>query len=315
MYLWQHQRRFNSYPEYFRKHFGKRVQKLAIDAGFTCPNRDGTKGSGGCTFCDSNSFNPGYCLPEKGISTQLAEGVEFHVKRYRKATKYLAYFQAFSNTYADLDVLKTRYEEALQFPGVIGLTIGTRPDCINDAILEYLSELSEKYYIVVEYGVETTSEEVLRRVNRGHTFAQSLEAIWKTHQKGIKTGAHLMFGFPGETKDYIINQTDAINQLPLHSLKIHQLQMIKGTAMAEDYAQNPDRYHFYSLQEYLDLVIDFLERLKPQILIERIAGEVPPRFQAGPGWGLIRNNQVLHLFEQRLKERSTWQGRLFKNAN
>ena len=311
MYPWGHNRRFNSYPEYFKKIFGQRIQKLAIDAGFTCPNRDGTIATGGCTFCDSNSFNPSYCIPEKSITQQLAEGVEFHQNRYRRASSYLAYFQAFSNTYAPIEILKLKYQEALDYPNIAGIITGTRPDCISDEILDYLREIAEKYFVVVEYGIESCYNASLEKVNRGHSFDDSVNAIRKTASGNLKAGAHLIFGLPGETREMIIAQAKIISELPLHSLKIHQLQIIKNTTMAAQYLQNPDSFSFFTLHEYLDLVIDFIERLSPEILIERIAGEVPPRFQAGPGWGLIRNNQVLHLFEQRLKERSTWQGRLY----
>jgi hypothetical protein len=297
MFPWGHLRRYNSYPEYFKRVFGERVQKLAIDAGFTCPNRDGSKGSFGCTFCDSNSFNPSYCTPDKSISQQLKEGVEFHLNRYRRATRYLAYFQAFSNTYAPIEVLTKKYQEALSFPGVVGLIIGTRPDCVSDELIKYLRILAKEFYVLVEYGVESCYDETLIQVNRGHNFADSAAAIIRTANGDLKTGAHIIFGLPRESKQMIVEQAAVLSRLPLHTLKIHQLQIIKNTVMADDFANNPERFTFFSLDEYVDLVIDFLELLSPDIIIERIAGEVPPRFLAGPGWGLIRNNQVLHLFE------------------
>ncbi|OFX27283.1 MAG: TIGR01212 family radical SAM protein, partial [Bacteroidetes bacterium GWA2_31_9b] len=191
-YLWGHNRRFNSYSEYFRQNFGERVQKVTIDAGFTCPNRDGSKGTGGCTYCNNDAFNPSYCKPEKSIKQQIEEGMEFHINRYRRAKNYLAYFQAYSNTYAPLEHLKKIYSEALAIPGVVGLVIGTRPDCIDDEKLEYFKELSKSHYIIIEYGVESCYNKTLERINRGHTFEQSVEAIVKTHQLGIKTGAHFI---------------------------------------------------------------------------------------------------------------------------
>ncbi|HRY32423.1 MAG TPA: TIGR01212 family radical SAM protein [Bacteroidales bacterium] len=312
MYPWGHNRRFNSYSGYFQKKFGTRVQKLTLDAGFTCPNRDGTLGTGGCTFCNNEAFNPSYCSPSKTITQQLAEGVSFHQKRYRRATKYLAYFQAYSNTYASLDVLKTRYEEALAYPDVIGLVIGTRPDCISDPLLDYLEALSKKCYIVVEYGIESCRDDVLQAVNRGHSFSQSAEAVNLTAARGILTGAHIILGLPGESREDMLQGASLLSGLPLHSIKLHQLQIIKNTLMAEEYRDHPGRFSFLSLDAYLDLVADYLELLRPTLLVERIAGEVPPRFLAGPGFGLIRNDQILQKLEDRLAERNTWQGRLWR---
>ncbi len=312
MYSWGNSRRFNSYPEYFKRVIGHRLQKLSLDAGFSCPNRDGSKGSGGCTYCDSKSFNPSYCTSDLSVSNQLQRGVEFHRKRYNKALKYLAYFQAYSNTYADIDKLKLLYEEALAFPDIAGLVIGTRPDCISDEILEYLKKLSEKYYIVLEYGLESCYNSSLERIRRGHTFEESVRAIQRTSEAGILSGAHMIFGLPGESKQMIIAQAETLSELPLHSLKIHQLQIVKSTVMAEEYEANPADFPDFDFLEYIDLVIDFIERLTPDIIIERIAGELPLRFLAGPRWpGNMRNSQVLAFFEQRLKERSTWQGRLY----
>ncbi|MCX6273318.1 MAG: TIGR01212 family radical SAM protein [Bacteroidetes bacterium] len=307
---WKHQRRYNSYAEYFRQEFGTRVQKLTLDAGFTCPNRDGTAGTGGCTYCNNDAFNPSYCQPEKSITRQLKEGVGFHKVRYRRAVNYLAYFQAYSNTYAPLERLRALYEEALSFPGVIGLVIGTRPDCIDNEMLDYFSELNSRVYLVLEYGVESIYNNTLEKVNRGHSWEQSEEAIQKTAARGIRTGAHFILGLPGETREMMLNTAEVISSLPLHSIKLHQLQIIKDTRMAIDYQNDPSAFSFFTLNEYIELVIDFLERLNPAIVVERIAGEVPPRFLAGPGWGLIRNDQVLQRVENRIEERNTWQGKL-----
>ena len=313
-YLWGHNRRFNSYSEYFRQNFGERVQKVTIDAGFTCPNRDGSKGTGGCTYCNNDAFNPSYCKPEKSIKQQIEEGMEFHINRYRRAKNYLAYFQAYSNTYAPLEHLKKIYSEALAIPGVVGLVIGTRPDCIDDEKLEYFKELSKSHYIIIEYGVESCYNKTLERINRGHTFEQSVEAIVKTHQLGIKTGAHFIFGLPGETRDEMMPEAKLISALPLDTIKFHQLQIIKGTAMEKEYNTHPENFTFFELPEYIDFFIKFIEQLNPAIVVERFAGEVPPRFLAGPGWGLIRNDQIMVKFEKRLEELDTWQGRLFQKA-
>ena len=313
-YLWGHNRRFNSYSEYFRQNFGERVQKVTIDAGFTCPNRDGSKGTGGCTYCNNDAFNPSYCKPEKSIKQQIEEGMEFHINRYRRAKNYLAYFQAYSNTYAPLEHLKKIYSEALAIPGVVGLVIGTRPDCIDDEKLEYFKELSKSHYIIIEYGVESCYNKTLERINRGHTFEQSVEAIVKTNQMGIKTGAHFIFGLPGETRDEMMAEAKLISALPLDTIKFHQLQIIKGTAMEKEYNTHPENFIFFELPEYIDFFIKFIEQLNPAIVVERFAGEVPPRFLAGPGWGLIRNDQIMVKFEKRLEELDTWQGRLFQKA-
>jgi len=308
---WDHNRRFNSYSEYFRQNFGERVQKVTIDAGFTCPNRDGSKGFGGCTYCNNDAFNPSYCKPEKSIKQQIEEGMEFHINRYRRAKNYLAYFQAYSNTYAPLEHLKKIYSEALAIPGVVGLVIGTRPDCIDDEKLEYFKELSKSNYIIIEYGVESCYNKTLERINRGHTFEQSVEAIIKTNQLGIKTGAHFIFGLPGESRDEMMAEAKLISALPLDTIKFHQLQIIKGTAMETEYNKHPENFTFFELPEYIDFFIKFIEQLNPAIVVERFAGEVPPRFLAGPGWGLIRNDQIMVKFEKRLEELNTYQGKFF----
>ncbi len=309
---WGHNRRFNSYSEYFKRTFGERVQKVTIDAGFTCPNRDGSKGTGGCTYCNNDAFSPSYCIPEKSVTQQINEGIEFHEKRYRRANKFLAYFQAYSNTYKPLNELKKIYDEALQIDGIAGLVIGTRPDCIDDEKLEYFQKLSEKYYIILEYGIESCNNDTLKTINRGHTFEEAVEALEKTKKYGIKTGAHFIFGLPGESKEYLLNEAKTISSLPLDTVKFHQLQIIKGTAMENDFKENPSKYNFYELPEYIEFFIQFLERLNPKFVVERFAGEVPPRFLAGPSWGLIRYDQILNKFEKRLTELDTWQGKFFK---
>lgn len=308
---WGHHRRFNSYNEYFKKTFGQRVQKLSIDAGFTCPNRDGTISTGGCTYCNNDAFNPSYCLPAKSIRQQIEEGKQFHAWRYRRAVDYLAYFQAFSNTFAPLEHLKKIYDEALAVDGIIGLVIGTRPDCIDDEKLNYFQELSKNHYLIIEYGIESCYDETLKRINRGHTFGQSVEAIEKTASRGIKTGAHLIFGLPGETTAKIMAEAEILSKLPLNTIKFHQLQIVKNTKMALEYLDRPENFTFFSLNEYIELIVNFLELLNPKIVIERFAGEVPPRFLAGPGWGTIRYDQILQKIENRLEERKTWQGKLY----
>jgi radical SAM protein (TIGR01212 family) len=311
VYPWGHVRRFNAYSSYFRSIYGARVQKVSIDAGFTCPNRNGTKGSGGCTYCNNDAFNPSYCLPSKSVSRQIEEGIEFHKWRYSEAVSYLAYFQAYSNTYAPLDKLKKVYEEALNYPGVIGLIIGTRPDCIDEEKLAYLKELSQSCYLAVEYGIESCHNKTLLRINRGHTFEDAVWAVERTSGLGLNTGAHFIFGLPGETREEMLNQASVISRLPLKTVKFHQLQIIKGTLMEKEFLDRPYDFELFTWEAYRDFFISFLERLNPAIVVERFTGEAPPRFLSGEGWGKKRTDQIVNLIEKRLEELDTWQGRLY----
>jgi len=315
IYPWGDSRRFNSYSAHIKSLFGNRVQKVSIDAGFTCPNRDGSKGVGGCTYCNNDAFNPSYCTPQKSITVQIAEGVKFHQTRYRRATGYLAYFQAYSNTYADVNQLEKMYSEALAYPGVLGLVVGTRPDCINDEIISLLKKLSEQYYVIVEYGVESCNNETLRRINRGHTYEDSVAAIQKTAEAGIFTGAHFIFGLPGESREEMIGSAKIISLLPLTSVKFHQLQIIRGTAMEKEYNENHNRFVMFTFDEYMEFFIDFLERFNPEIIVERFTGEAPPDLVIAPGWGKKRTDEIMNIFEKRLDERKTWQGRLYGSVN
>jgi uncharacterized protein len=310
IYPWGHERRFNAYSNYFRQKYGARVQKVSIDAGFTCPNRDGTKASGGCTYCNNDAFNPSYCKPSKTITQQITEGIEFHKWRYSEAASYLAYFQAYSNTYAPLEILKKLYDEALCCNGVIGLIIGTRPDCIDDEMLRYIKELSAHHYIAVEYGIESCYNRTLDRINRGHSFEDAVEAVRLTAALKINTGAHFIFGLPGETREEMLAVADIISKLPLTTVKFHQLQIIRGTSMEKEFESNPGDFELFSWEEYLDFFIKFLERLNPAIVVERFTGEAPPRFLKGEYWGKKRTDQIVGLVEKRLEELDTWQGRL-----
>ena len=312
IYPWGHGRRFNAYSNYFRTIYGARVQKVSIDAGFTCPNRDGSKSTGGCTYCNNDAFNPSYCESVKPVSVQIGEGIEFHRWRYNEAVSYLAYFQAYSNTYAPVETLKRLYEEALSYPGVIGLIIGTRPDCIDDEKLEYLKELSDRYYIAVEYGIESCYNKTLRRINRGHSFEDAVFALEKTAAFGINAGAHFIFGLPGETREEMLKEVDIISALPIKTVKFHQLQIIKGTTMENEFKQNPGDFELFGWEDYLAFFISFLERLNPDIVVERFTGEAPPRFLTGEGWGKKRTDQIVSLIEKRLEELDTWQGRIYQ---
>ena len=310
-YPWGHKRRFNAYSNYFKKFYGGRMQKVSIDAGFTCPNRDGTAGTGGCTYCNNDAFNSSYCHPSKTVSEQLATGIDFLKRRYNKPAAYLAYFQAFSNTYAPLERLKVLYNEALTYPGISGLIIGTRPDCINEEKLGYFKELSEKYFIAVEYGVESCYDKTLKRINRGHTFRQAVDTIKMTSAKGIKTGAHFIFGLPGESREEMLKEAEIISALPLNTAKFHQLQIIRGTLMEKEFRERPENFNLFSFEDYVEFFIIFLERLNPAIVVERFTGEAPPDFLTEQRWGKRRTEQIVSIIEKRLEELNTWQGRLY----
>ena len=311
MYIFPEGKRYNSFAGYYRNKFGERLQKLVIDAGFSCPNRDGTVGRGGCTYCDNAAFHPGYSTPSKSLYQQIDEGIEFHRGRYPRVKHYLAYFQAYSNTYGPLSLLKELYEEALSHPSVVGLVIGTRPDCIDEEKLDYLASLSQKDVIVIEYGIESCYDTTLRRINRGHDFECARRAVEMTAARGIDVGAHFILGLPGETREMMLEQCSLISALPLTSVKFHQLQIVKGTKMEAEYSAHPEEFLRFGLDDYLDLVIDILERLHPDLWIERVAGEVPPRFVSETPWGLIRNVDILRRLDQRLEERDTFQGRQY----
>lgn len=308
---WGDERRFNSYSRYFAKQFGGRVQKISIDADFSCPNRDGKISTGGCTFCSNEAFNPSYCRPEKSIKQQIEEGIEFHRRRYRRASQYLAYFQPFSNTYKPLEELKSIYQQALEVPEIAGIVIGTRPDIVDNCILQLFNEIQKTHYVMLEYGVESVYDETLKRVNRGHDFATAERAIHMTADYGIPCGAHFIFGLSGETKTMMLDAADIISQLPLTTVKFHQLQIFKGTKMAEEYQAHPEAFHLFDLEEYIDFVIDFAERLNPNIVIERFAGEVPPRYLVSEPWMKLRYDEVLSRIEKRMAERATWQGKCY----
>ena len=385
---------YNSFVGYYRRRYGERVQKLVLDAGFSCPNRDGTVGWGGCSYCDNAAFHPGYSTPGKALLAQIEEGIEFQRVRYPRVRHYLGYFQAYSNTYGTLERLQRAYEEVLSHPEVVGIVIGTRPDCVDEEKLDYLSGLAggrvlkgwrrtfggsgidggwanersadsgsgangwraddrstndrstnsistnsrstnggsiddrstnngsangglpegktiDAPIVVVEYGIESCYDATLRRINRGHDFECARRAVEMTAERGLDTGAHFILGLPGETREMLLDQCDAISSLPLRSVKFHQLQIVKGTAMEKEYAADPSAFYRPGLDEYLNFVIDILERLRPDLYIERVAGEVPPRFVNDTPWGLVRNFEILRMLDRRMEERGARQGRLF----
>ena len=264
---------YTNYNQILKDQFGARVQKISINAGFTCPNRNGVKGWGGCTFCNNQTFFPEYCQPTKSVVQQMEEGIYFF-RRY-EGQIYLAYFQAYTNTYGSLDELKLRYEEALAVDGCVGLVIGTRPDCMPDTLLDYIEELSHRTFVMVEYGIESANDNTLLRINRGHDFATAVDAIRRTHERGILVGGHLILGLPGEDRDELMRQAEAIASLPLDMVKLHQLQLIRGTRMAREYEQCPEDFHLYGVDEYIDLAIDYIERLPSTMVVERFISQSP----------------------------------------
>lgn len=302
--------RYNEYGSWLTAQLGVKAQKISLNAGFTCPNRDGRVGAGGCTYCNNQTFNPDYCAPTKSITQQLEEGKAFFARKYPEM-KYLAYFQAYTNTYDSLENLKAKYEEALRVPGVMGLVIGTRPDCMPDSLLDYLEELHRRSFLLVEYGVESVYDKTLMRIHRGHTHAQTVDAIRRTAERGIPVGAHIILGLPGESREEMLAEADVLSRLPLTMLKLHQLQLIKGTQMAAEYADAPEDFHLFTADEYVDLVIDFLERLRPDFVLERFVSQSPASLLARPGWGL-KNHEFVAKVKRRLQERDTCQGRLYR---
>jgi len=301
--------RYLNYNQVLKTTFAERVQKISINAGFTCPNRDGSKGTGGCTYCNNQTFSPEYCKPTRTVSQQVEEGIGFFHHKYQ-AQHYLAYFQSYTNTYDTIDKLKAIYDEALAFPKVVGLVVGTRPDCVNDELLDYFAELSRKCYVMIEYGIESTNDETLEFINRGHDFACAEKAIAATAARGIKTSAHIILGLPRESREVILGHAAKLSRLPIDALKIHQLQLVRGTRMAKQFVENPEWFNLFSASEYVDLVVDFLERFNPDIAIERFVSQSPQKLLIAPEWGL-KNFEFTAKIEKRLEERDTWQGKLF----
>jgi uncharacterized protein len=308
IYSWGHTKRYNDFSTHFRSLFQERVQKVSTDAGFTCPNRDGSKGKGGCTYCNNKTFNPSYCQLSKSISVQLEEGIAFFRRKY-ESMKFLAYFQAFTNTYAPYDDLVRMYEEAIKVPDIIGIVIATRPDCLNNEILDYFQKLAEDYYVMVEIGVESCENHTLEMINRGHTFEDSAIAIEKLATRNIHNCAHLILGLPGEDRNTLLNQAKIISTLPVENIKLHQLQIHKETAMAIQYKQQPELFELYpSATDFVELIVDYIELLRPSIIIERFVSESPAKLLIAPNWG-IKNFEFVAKVERRLIERDSWQGK------
>ncbi len=301
---------YSDYGTFIRNKFGERVQKISINVGFTCPNRDGSKGRGGCTYCNNQSFKPDYCEPQNDIGEQLKKGIDFFSQK-RNINKFLAYFQSYTNTYAELDLIKDLYLKALSYPGVVGLVIGTRPDCISEELIEFLSELSKKYFICLELGVESTLDRSLEAVNRCHTFAETKEAFEMTSNKGIYLGAHLILGLPGESRDEMLQHAVELSKLPIDFLKLHQLQIVKHTVMASQYRRNPEKFNLFEIEDYLDLLTHFIGLLRPDVVLERFISESPSDLLIAPKWGL-KNFEMMHLIEKKIAKENMWQGKFYK---
>jgi radical SAM protein (TIGR01212 family) len=308
-----HGRRYHAYNDWVKREHGGRLQKVSIDAGFTCPNRDGKLGVGGCTFCNNDGFTPSYLREQRDIGRQIDTGVAFMRRRYPQTQRFLAYFQSYSNTYGELARLQALYETALAHPDISGLVVGTRPDCLPDEILDYLATLSRHMPVELEIGIESCSDAVLRECLRGHDFACTQDAIRRAAQRGLFITGHLLLGLPLETKESLIAGARALARLPLDAMKFHQLQIIRGTRLANQYRADPASVPLLSPEAYIDAVIDVLEHLPANIKIQRLGSEVPPAQRVSPDWG-IRLSRFPEMLEARLQARQTWQGRLCTDA-
>lgn len=308
-FYWGHSKRYNDYSSHIKRIFDGKVQKISIDAGFTCPNRDGSKGYGGCTFCNNKTFTPSYCSQEQSVGQQINEGMSFFSRKYDKM-QYLAYFQSYTNTYATDDLLISLYEKAMEHKEVIGLIIATRPDCLSETILDYFERKSKEIYLVVELGVESCENCTLERVNRGHTFEESIIAIKNLSSIGVKNCVHMMLGLPDESHEIILEQARKLSVLPIDYLKLHQLQIHKNTVLADQYFEAPENFQIFATpNDYAELIVDYLELLSPKIIVERFTSQSPPELLIAPKWGM-KNHEFVALVEKALRRRNTWQGRL-----
>ncbi|MCX9155310.1 TIGR01212 family radical SAM protein [Niveibacterium sp. 24ML] len=300
-------RRYNAYNDWVTRKHGGRIQKVSVAAGFTCPNRDGSVGTGGCSFCNNAGFTPGYLDVRAGIHAQIETGLGFLRRRYPAINRFIAYFQSYSNTYGEMARLRECYEAALAHPDICGLAIGTRPDCLPDEVLDYLAELAQTRHIELEIGVESTSDAALEQVNRGHDFTCSADAITRAAQRGLFITVHLILGLPGETQADMLIGADRLSALPINAIKFHQLQLVRGTPLARAWQRNPESVPLFEEDAYLDLLADFVERLSPAILIQRLGSEVPPHLKLAPTWNL-RLSELAPRLDALLQSRGTHQG-------
>lgn len=300
LFPWGSTSPYHDYSTYINRTFGCRVQKVSINAGFTCPNRDGKVGVGGCAFCNNSTFNPDYCQPSKTVTQQIEEGIAFFGKKY-KTLKYLAYFQAYSNTYGATEHILSLYREALAHPLICGLVIGTRPDCLADDLLASLSQMAQTHYVAVELGAETTNDRTLQLINRGHTWQCTVEAVRRLAAASIPVGLHLIMGLPTETREEQLLRADELSALPITFVKLHQLQIVKGSAFATIYEQNPSFFDLWAADEYVGFCAEFAMRLSPHIVIERFVSQAPPSLVLAPQWG-VKNYEFTHRVEKKLRE-------------
>lgn len=298
---------YNNYSDFIKSIFNERVQKVSVDAGFSCPNRDGLKGYGGCTYCDNKTFNPFYCSSDKSITQQINEGILFFEPKY-KTQKYLAYFQAYTNTYSDINTLKKYYDEALACEKVVGMVISTRPDCIDEKIVSLLNSYTNKYKVFLEIGIESTKDATLNYINRCHTFKDTQKAFELTENTNLIVGGHLIIGLPNESKIDIINHAKKISDLNIKTIKLHQLQIIKGTKMENDYLKNPQNYNLFNVDDYIKIVSEFIKFLNPKIVVERFSSESPKDMLIAPRWGGLKNFEITEKIKKYLFENKIYQG-------
>ena len=301
------ERRYHAWNEHVKTRYGGRVQKVSVAAGFTCPNRDGLLGTGGCTFCNNASFTPGYLDRRQSITEQIDAGLLFLRRRYPDTKRYIAYFQSYSNTYGEFERLRACYAEALAHPEISGLAIGTRPDCLPEVVLAYLAELAREHIIELEIGVESCNDAALARVNRGHDFAASVDAIQRAAAHGLEVTAHLLLGLPGESHASMLDGARLLSALPIQAIKLHQLQLVLGTALAREWQRDPDAVPLLDEPACLGLLADFIERLSPSILLQRLGSEVPPSMKLAPAWNL-RLSELAPRVSAELARRGSWQG-------
>ncbi len=312
--IFNNNKRYNDYSSFIKTQFKERVQKISLNTGFSCPNRDGSKGVGGCTYCNNNTFNPDYCKPQKSITMQLDEGISFFSNKY-KTQKYLAYFQAYTNTYADISLVKELFTEAISHPKVVGLVIGTRPDCVNEEIVAFLSNLAKQYHIALEFGVESTINRTLKVINRCHTYEETMAAYELSKNRGLHLGAHVIIGLPGETRDEMLHHAEELSKLPINSLKIHQLQIVKHTMMASQLEREPETFNLFGIDEYLEFITEFVARLRPDIIIDRFISESPAHLLLAPKWGELKNFEIVAKIDKLLIEKNLWQGKMLESIS
>ncbi len=302
---------WNDYSSYIRRTFGQRVQKISVNAGFTCPNRDGKISTEGCIYCTNKSFSPFYCNSDDSISEQLRKGIDFFSPKYN-AQKYLAYFQTYTNTYDNVNALRHKYDEALSVDGVIGLVISTRPDCIDDEIMRLLADYAKEKYVEIEFGLESTKNSTLEFINRGHTYEQAVDAIMLAQKYGLMSGVHLILGLPYENEDDFYLHAGRISQLPISTLKLHQMQVLKGTRLENLYNENKSAFADLSLENYVRIVANFLDILNPEIIVERLTSESPREMVLYPDWNGRKNFEVSHIANAYMKKNDMYQGRNYK---